>query len=681
MSGKFLARVSAMSLAIALSACGGDESSAPIVNVGTGDASTTGTESPSAPTTDTEDPTTEPPTTGTQTPGDTATPSTLALGTGVETSFTSGTLGVANSSIESGATTELDFNIVDTAEGNALAVDPNAPNSLAFTSACLDSGRATIEAPSAVTSGRVLATYSSGSCIGTDTVYAFLNGSADIYASEQITIAPPQEISLVLGNLDEATNSLAINQIESSATQPLPVGSSVRLSVDIVDQLNSELQIGQPFTVRFSAQCASNEIGSSFSQEQVSTTTGTAETIYTVGVCPEQAEQQTVYAQLVGQADVQLAQVSINTETAYAFQLVAETPKPQSIAPSFLSQEDRETVSIVGFTLEDSTVPGTGIEGTEIELRIDEPDVAEFVAADGSITDTVRAVTDAQGHVAARVRAKKDIDHKVFRVIATSGNLETLSMPIAVNSKLPYEPRFSISTTNFAPDVQGKDGVQVELMVLAADSDGTRIRGNTPVNFSTTKGSIDPDCQLSNEGRCIVTWESLAIGDAFTTVTATTHGRREDGSIGEISDSVTMLLSTSDEVQVELARTIPDPSLAISAESNIYCATTWVTLPNQGTTRWSPPTGTTIAFNALEGELLNGATANATIGSDESLLTAPGFLSCTEVKPAETVEVVPDGSGGTIEQTTLSVVLDVTVTPPGENATVATDLISEQTQP
>ncbi len=675
MSGKLLARASAISLTLLLAACGGDDGSTPIVNVSTGTGEGTTSEEDATPSAEpeSENPTTETP----ENPGTDQAPSTLALGTGTGTSFSAGTLGLESSAIASGFSTELKFNIVDTEDNNSLAVNVSEPNSIIFTSACLDSDRASIEAPSSITSGTVLATYDSGTCIGSDTIYAFLNSSAEVYGSAPVTITPPQEIDLALGILDTGTNNFTPNQISVSSTQALPIGSSVRVGVSIVDLVSQDLQIGQPFTVEFSAQCAEAENGSGFSQEAVNTTTGIAETIYTVGACPSEAVEQTVYAKLGGQDQVPMAQTSISTEANNAFQLVAGIPTPQSIAPSFLSQENRETVSTISFTLKDSTVSGNGLEGEPVNLRIDELGVAEFLAPDGSTTDTLPLVTDANGRVSATVRAKTGIDQQVFRIIATSNNIETISMPIAVNSKLPYEPRFSISTTNFAPDVQGKDGVQVELTVLAADDEGNRIRGNTPVNFTTTQGSINPDCVLDNEGRCTITWESLAIDNYDTLITAETHGRREDGSTGSISDNITMLMSDSDGVQVELIRTDPVDTQPFSTESNTYCATTFVSLPNGQQARYSPPVGTEIAFEVTEGELVNEATGSATIGSDESLVTAPGFEACTDVRPQETVESIPDGNGGFTDVTTFSILIDVTVTPPGENVTPATDFIQE----
>jgi len=670
MSGKFLARASALSLAMLLAACGGGDDSSPLVDSDTDQTENNQTDGTGDTNTDGDVTTPDNPDTNTTT-------STLALGTGSGGSFSAGDLGAQSIALDSGDSTQLSFNIVDTTNSNTVALGTGS--SILFTSACLDAGLASIEnAPSTVNSGSVIATYNSGSCIGSDTVYAFLDGSADVYASDNIMVSPKAgDIDLALGTLSGTTFNL--NDISKSSSQAVPIGSTVRLEVNIYDTIGGELQIGQPFTVQFLAACTDEENNeSSFSQAQVSTTTGIAETNYTVGACQVngQTSQQTISAQLVGQDNVGIATTSIDVATSNAFQLTAETPEPQSIAPSFLSQSDRQTTSIVSFTLENSSQAGIGDE--TITLRIDEPGVAEFDLPSGGTSDTLDVTTDSNGRVSATVRALTGIDQQVFRVIASYDGLETLSMPIAVNSKLPYEPKFSISTTNFAPDVQGKDGIQVEMTVLAADKEGNRIRGNTPVNFSTTEGSIDPECQLDDQGRCTITWESLAIGDAFTTVTATTHGRRTDDSIGQISDSISMLMSTSDGVQVELVRTNPDPSNPIDSDTNTYCATTWVTLPNQGTTEFSPPTGTTLEFEAVEGEFLNDATSSSTIGSDASLLTSSGYTSCTDVKPQENVEQVDDGSGGTIEQTTLSVVLSVTVTPPGENATVATGLISEQ---
>ena len=88
MSGKFLARASAISLALVLAACGGDENSTPLVNSGGGGTT------PSA---------------GGESSGDAEQQVTLELGTGSGANFQSGQMNVSATNLSAGGTTRLDF--------------------------------------------------------------------------------------------------------------------------------------------------------------------------------------------------------------------------------------------------------------------------------------------------------------------------------------------------------------------------------------------------------------------------------------------------------------------------------------------------------------------------------------------------------------------------------------------
>ncbi|WP_144823783.1 hypothetical protein [Marinobacter piscensis] len=557
-------------------------------------------------------------------------------------------------------------------------------SSVEFFSTCLDSDLATIESTGNTESGELISTYRAQGCVGTDTLYGRITGTNEV-ASVPIQISPKVEQVLLLGHFD--TGEFTRGEIGKSRTSDLPVGAQTRLYLSLVDEADTLKPLtGIPLSVELSSTCE-GVVGSDspFAATNLSLSNGYAEVLYTAQTCGT-VKEDIVKATLTGSdGPLAKAKASISLDkNSVAHSLTASQPEPNSIAPGEYdgTYEDRTSTSVIQFQLKNKNGNGANLANKEVSFRLDDPAVSGI-----ALTPTI-AETNDDGFVTVTVKAKKGAQNSVFRVIASHENLETYSAPIAVNSKLPFAERFSLSTSNFAPDTQpGKNGIQVELTVLAADVNGNRLRGNTIVNFKTDQGSIDPECVLDDNGRCTVIWESLNVDDTFATIEAYTHGREADASgqpagTGEIQAFTNMLMSSSDNVQVLMERTVPAGG-SIDPESNTYCATTWVNLPNE-TDRFSPPSGTGILFSLTQGEFINNASSSNSIPSSSSLLARPGYTACTKVRPAETVEEIeiPDGSGGVtiIEQTTLDIELSVTVTPPADAPLPATDYIKETYQ-
>src|SRR5690554_2966116 len=649
MSGKFLARASALSLAVFLVACGGDDGSTPIVNINTGQDDTStggaGATNPDGSSDDTSNPDAN--------PGDGTSEIAALLGTGSGSSFIEGQLFVSPSTVE--VDESLAFQVT-LAHPETKQPWLRSGQNVSYTSPCIDAGIANISGPSSPDSGIILANYTSTGCYGTDLVHAFIGNSSTPAASGTITIHQPGSLELALADYNPTTNSITAAGAIHSTSSSISKYGQTRLTVGIIDLYDeSSLQAGMPFTVNFSAFCADGQNSSSFNDTSVTTTSGIAETIFTAGNCTQ--NPQTIIATLEdSEGKTSIATVAINVDESKAFQLVAALPEPMSIAPSFLSEEGRETVSTVRFTLKDQFGDaGDGMPLEDVTFTIDSPNTAEFVdQTTGDAVNSITVNTNTDGVATAQVRAKQVVDHEEFRIIATYDCLTTYSMPIVINSMLPFEPKFSLSVGNFAPDTWQKNGVQSDLTLYVADIFGERVRGNTYVNFQTDQGSIDPECVVV-DGRCSITWESLLTDGPIATVTASTHGRKEDGELGTITTTARILMSTNENVTVEL-----DIKGTQDVNGTEYCAIAYVELPNQIGT-FSPPVGTTFNFELVTGEFTVDAVESETIASKSSLVDATGYEVCTKVKPQATEEA--DGS------TSYDLELWVTVQTPQGGAT------------
>lgn len=173
MSGKLLARTTALSLAVLLAACGGDDGSAPLASPGGSNSSgESGSDTGGSSGTDQEE-------------------RVLALGSGEGDSFISGQLSTAPKSIPAGGKTILGLSIVNEAAGNKLLAGDEV--SVEFTSRCISSGDSTLPSPVTTTSGLVEVEYQSNGCAGEDTITASYEGAT---AQSTISIEAASPFSL-----------------------------------------------------------------------------------------------------------------------------------------------------------------------------------------------------------------------------------------------------------------------------------------------------------------------------------------------------------------------------------------------------------------------------------------------------------------------------------------------------
>lgn len=430
----------------------------------------------------------------------------------------------------------------------------------------------------------------------------------------------------------------------SASTENLGSGGKSYLEVSVVDQNSANgLVTGENVEISFSSSCLDNS-RASLSANPVTVSSGVARTTYTALGC---APQDLITASVAGNGAE--ANVLLNIAPPEAVDLVASQPQPNSIAPKGQSIEGRKSVAKVTFTLEDESE--NGVPGSIVEFSLFPAD------SDVTLTQT-SGETDDSGKVVASVEA--GTTNAVIRVVATTTSasgesISTTSAPIAVNSYIPTDANFSLSIDNFLPNAMNIDGVTVGVSIAAADRYGDAIRGNTIVNFTTSNGSITPDCVLDDAGKCNVTWSSLATREARPKIYAYTQGEKvvsgtdcylptsnctyEQATVEQLA---TIVQSSSDGVNVSISNT----------GGNEYCATTFVEVRDgSSTSQVVPPFGTTIDFSATEGTIINESQASKTIGTGSALVFDSEFRTC----------IIAEANNDAAEPPRLNVV----VTPPG----------------
>lgn len=207
--------------------------------------------------------------------------SSLAVGSGSKENFQAGSMQVDANELSAGGSTRLEFNIVDTANGNELySGDPVA---VSFSSPCLSTTnpKAKLDGPLEIQtgSGDVSVRYTADGCVGEDVVAAKVSSPEDgetefdfstKEANAVLDIAPPEDLSI--SSSTPKPESLAPKNVQSDVRGSV---SSVTFTVlggggaEVRDQdVNFELQ--------FEGQSAVGE-GAPKLEEASQTTTGSGE--------------------------------------------------------------------------------------------------------------------------------------------------------------------------------------------------------------------------------------------------------------------------------------------------------------------------------------------------------------------------------------------------------------------
>jgi len=421
-------------------------------------------------------------------------------------------------------------------------------------------------------------------------------------------------------------------QLESNISN-LPPRGTTSLRVNAVDAANGNAILDdRDLEISFRSGCITNGLASI--DTPIVTGSGFAETTYTANGC---TPSDTITAFIDGEQAT--ASVVINIDSADADRIVSNEPQFTSIAPSGSGSASRPSESEVSFTVVDQA--GDPVPGVTVSFRISGDASSPSVPVTLTPSD---AESDSNGEVETLVIAGSE--STVVRVIAgieraNGDTSETQSPPIAINSTIPIETGLTLAASNFIPDAQFTAGVEVDFTVFATDRNGQNIRGNTIINFTTTGGSITPECPLNEDGACTVIWRSQAPKLTKPVITATTIGELTAGGVGTISQSSQLFISSSRNPTVTLS---PGP------RTDEYCAS--VSVEDSAGDAIHPPAETEVAFSINDGEILSAETTKTVRGSslpdDESAYTAcvfaeraddatPARLTVTVTTPEDTI--------------------------------------------
>ena len=310
------------------------------------------------------------------------------------------------------------------------------------------------------------------------------------------------ELSLGTGSGDSFVAGTLASSVRDLATT-----GQTELSVSIVDLNNSsKLFTDETVSIEFTSSCITAGTAT-LSSSSVSTSTGTASTLYSSNGC---TGSDVVTASLSGTglsaittisiAEPEVGSISsvIPDNTVLAIQGFSTNTLPAATEVSFVVL-DKSGNPVVGKTVRFSLSGGTG--GVSLSRN----------SALSDSTGTVSVFANSgTAHTSFRVVAETDILNEDG--LPTGQAMQTTSTAISVTTGLPVARSFGSAVSIFNPRgwnyvSAGSDQGSL-ITITASDLYGGAILDNNTVTFTTLGGRLEESsCQLVN-GTCAVRWHS-----------------------------------------------------------------------------------------------------------------------------------------------------------------------------
>ncbi|GGB62598.1 Ig-like domain-containing protein [Shewanella inventionis] len=413
------------------------------------------------------------------------------------------------------------FNVGDTVQLNAQLTD-SSNQGIANQIVTFNAGSATLTPSTALTTDTGIATLSFtptdselGASLLTATVeyddttltstsaYEVL-ASTDVITDDTIKIgsynASGEFIENVLG-----TTLTADADGEYTISAGGTFGVTATLVTQAADGTITRLQ--SPISISFSSDCTTND--NATLDSPVTTVAGSASSTFSDTSCSGNSESTDT---IVASATVNDTSLSASLSFALARQTLSNisfvSADPTQIRIKGSGGTDTTESSLVTFLV--SSANGQPAAQQEVDFSLDTT-VGGLVFSNGETTDS--SITNSEGLVSVRVQAGT-IPTPV-RVMASTTDIDTgntitsQSEQLTVNTGLPQQLGFSISSSNSNPEAGDYNGEDVTITVYASDSFGNPAPDDTTVNFTTEGGQIEPSCSIVS-GSCSVTWTSAS---------------------------------------------------------------------------------------------------------------------------------------------------------------------------
>ncbi|MGE6380870.1 Ig-like domain-containing protein [Shewanella baltica] len=322
-----------------------------------------------------------------------------------------------------------------------------------------------------------------------------------------------QEGTLKLGSFNGAVfteGKLASTlTADANGAYKISAGGSFGVTASLVLEANDGTitRVQTPSSISFSSDCTSSN--SATLDTPVTTLSGNASSTFQDTSCSGNSERSDqIIATTVAGNQTLTANFPFTLQRQTLASLSFESAEPAQIRIKGSGGTGSSESSLVSFKV--TSANGQPAAQQKVSFTLDT--VVGGLSFDNG-TANAQGQTNSQGIASVRVRS--GTVPTPVRVVATAVDAETKevitsqSEQLTVNTGLPQQLGFSLSTTVFNPEAGDFDGETATITIRASDSFGNPAADGTAVNFKTEGGQISTSCLIKN-GTCSVVWTSQA---------------------------------------------------------------------------------------------------------------------------------------------------------------------------
>ena len=309
---------------------------------------------------------------------------------------------------------------------------------------------------------------------------------------------------------------LGVSGLNAEDNVVISAGATLGLLVGLADELGEPIIGSTPIT--FISNCASD--GRASLDQTVSAVNGRASSTYEdISCAGGNGNDDIVNASvLVNNTNFSISRnIQLQPESIGSIEFISASP--DTIVLQGTGGQGNESVSTITFQVNGALGNPLAQKQVRFSLNTDIGGLAlspqqGLTNSEGQVSTRVTA-----GTVPTSVRVTATIEGDNGEMISTQSDLLT------VNTGLPDQNSFSLSSSNLSPEADNIDGQQVTISAYLADTFNNPVPDGTAVSFTTEGGQIQPSC-TTTQGSCSVTWTSTEprVGDHRITILATAIG-------------------------------------------------------------------------------------------------------------------------------------------------------------
>lgn len=300
-------------------------------------------------------------------------------------------------------------------------------------------------------------------------------------------------------------NTLATTLPLEASKYTVSAGGTFGVTADLATKNDdgSYTRLQTPTSVNFSSSCVLSNDASIDSP--VTTLSGTASSTFQNTSCSGNSERDD---QIIASVVAGNQTLSATLDFALASQTLANlsfvSAEPTSIRIKGAGGTGSSESSLITFKVSDAN--GQAIAQQAVEFSLD-TSVGGISFANGETSTS--NTSNSTGLVSATVLSGTMPTPVRVLATATANNesVTTQSEQLTINTGLPQQLGFSLSSSLFNPEAANRNGEKAIITAYASDSFGNPAPDDTTINFTAEGGQIEPSCVTVN-GSCSVEWTS-----------------------------------------------------------------------------------------------------------------------------------------------------------------------------